>query len=212
MHRLPPRLMNRRAVLAGGLMLPGTAMAARIAPADAEVNAAAIHWPAGATRELHGYMAIPAGARGRQPAVLVIGGRDTPDTVQRALVRATAQAGFVACTANGASILDETLADDMRATAGWLANGRYGTGRVGAIGLGAGTPAAIALAGDRTVTAAVAFDAPAVPAGGAPVLLFRQTGAGSWSALPGTASSAGPAEDWARAWTHAMAYLREHLT
>jgi hypothetical protein len=207
----PPALRDRRFVLAAGLALPGAALAAKLAPPDAEVNATAIRWPVGPVRELHGYMAIPAKARGRQPAVLVIGGRDTPDLFARQIVRSAAQAGFVACTANAATIMADTLADDMRATALWLAKGRYGTGRVGAVGLDGGAGAALALAGAGTLSAAILFGGAAPSPPGAPVLSFGRSETG-WRLLTESGASATFDGDWAAAWSRAMAYLREKLT
>lgn len=192
-------------------MLPGMALAAKLAPPDVEVNATAIRWPVGSGRELHGYMAIPARARGRQPAVLVIVGRDTPDLRARELVRGVAQAGFVACTVNGASILPENFTNDLRATARWLANGRYGTGRIGAIGLSGGIAATLALAGDRTIAAAVTFGEADAPPEGAPLLAFRPAGTG-WGPLTPRDASPTLGQAWIQAWAGAMAFLREHLT
>lgn len=198
-------LIDRRMLLAAGLMVPAAAIAARLAPPDTALNAAAIRWPLGAGREMHGYMAIPARARGRQPAVLVIGGRDTPDAAARALVRAAAQAGFVSCTANTASLIDDRLADDMAATAQWLANGRYGTGRIGAVGLAGGLAATSALAAGPALRAAVLYG-DAAPVGGAtPTLAFRQRGDG-WSA------EGAPGVEWSIAWDQGMAFLRAKLT
>ncbi len=174
-------------------------------------DTAAIHWPIGPGRELHGYMAIPARARGRQPAVVVIGGRDTPDPFARQLVRSAARAGFVTCTANRASVLPDTIVDDMRATARWLADGRYGTGRVAAVGLGSGVATTLALAAEGALVAAVTFGDAAPVASGAPVLSFRPAGRG-WVPLTGPGTTPTLAQDWAQAWVAAMAYLREHLT
>lgn len=196
-------LIDRRTLLAGGLMLPGTALAAKLAPPDVAVNESPIHWPIGGGRELHGYMAIPARARGRQPGVLVIG---TPDGFARDLAKSVAQAGFVACTVNQAAVTPGGFEADMRATAGWLANGRYGTGRVGAIGIGAGAETAIALVGDGAIVAAVAFG-DALASEGAAILSYHREGQG-WS----LANEPGNPADWAEAWPHALGYLREHLT
>jgi len=209
--RRPPAHIDRRALLAAGLALPGAAIAAKLAPPDANVNSAAIHWPIGPAREMHGYMAIPARAQGRQPAVLVIGGRDTPDTFTRQIVRATAQAGFVACTANAAVIMADTIIDDMRATARWLGEGRYGTGRVGAVGLDGGVDAAAALAASGALSGATTFGKAPAPAPGVPILSFGREGSG-WRMLTGPAAAATFEGDWATAWARAMAFLRERLT
>lgn len=183
-------------------MLPGAALAAKLAPPDVEVNESTIHWPVGNGRELHGYMAIPAKARGRQPAVLVIG---TPDSFARALVKSVAQAGFVACTINAAALTPGRLADDMRATVDWLANGRYGTGRVGAIGVGSGGDTVIALAASGAIAAAVTFG-DVLPAANNLILSYRREGGGWISPI-----KADKPADWAEAWPHALGYLREHL-
>lgn len=198
-------VIDRRLLLAGGLMLPAAALAAKLAPPDAEVSESPIHWPIGGGRELHGFMAISARARGRQPAVLVIGGHDTPDIFSRALVHSVAQAGFVACTVNVASLSVHGFIDDMRATARWLANGRYGTGRIGAIGLAGGVDPTIALVADGTLAAAATFGG-ATPSGESPILSFRPAGTG-WRQA---ADQNGPVE-WAQAWPVAVAYLRTRL-
>ncbi|WP_404711663.1 hypothetical protein [Sphingomonas sp. MMS24-J13] len=198
-------MIDRRALLASGLMLPGAALAAKLAPPDLEVNEAAVHWPIGEGRELHGYMAIPARARGRQPAVLVIGGLDAPDSFARALAKSVAQAGFVACTVNRATTTPARLTDDMRATAAWLANGRYGTGRVGAIGVAGGVDTVIALAATKTVTAAVTFG-DTLTVVDTPILAYRRAGSGWVSPV-----DPGEPADWAEAWPRALAYLRERL-
>jgi hypothetical protein len=196
-------LIDRRFLLAGGLMLPGAALAAKLAPPDVEVNEAAIHWPIGGGREMHGFMAISARARGRQPAILVIG---TPDSFARDLVKSVAQAGFVACTTNAAALSRDRLADDMRATVGWLANGRYGTGRVGAVGVAGGVETVMALAASGSIAAAVTFG-DTLPAEAAHILSYAREGAG-WSSR----AEPGKPADWAEAWPHALGYLRDHLT
>ncbi len=198
--------LDRRLLLAGGLMLPGAVLAAKLAPPDAEVNESAVHWPIGGGREQHGFMAVSARARGRQPAVLVIGGRDTPDAFARALVHSVAQAGFVACTINAAAVVPDRLTDDLRATAAWLANGRYGTGRIGAIGLGSGTAGTIALAAGGALVAAVLFGEGTAPAG-IPILSFRRQGS-DWQ----EAADPNMRGDWAESWQRALHYLRAHLT
>jgi carboxymethylenebutenolidase len=195
-------LLDRRTLLAGGLMLPGVGIAAKLAPPDVEVNQSTIHWAVGNGRELHGYMAIPAKARGRQPAVLVIG---TPDGFARDLVKSVAQAGFVACTVNAAALTPDRLADDMRATAGWLANGRYGTGRVGAVGIDKGVDPVTALAASGAITAAVTFG-DVLPATSTLVLSYRREGSG-WV----SPTEPDKAADWTEAWPHALDYLRGHL-
>jgi hypothetical protein len=210
MDRQPSFLLDRRMLLAGGLMLPGVAVAARLAPPDLEVNEAAIRWPVAGNRELHGFMAIPARARGRQPAIIVIGGPDTSDAAARALVRSVAQAGFIACTPNIASFQAATFADDMRATARWLANGHYGTGRVGGIGMDKGADTATVLTGDGTLAAAVTLG-DVTPTTGGSVLTLRADG-GGWSLAVGPGSTPAFVPDWPQAWQRVMSYLREHLT
>lgn len=206
-----PWRIDRRALLAGGLMAPGAALAARLAPPDDQVNAASIRWPVGPARELHGYMAIPARARGRQPALIVFGGRDTTDLFARQLVRSAAQAGFVACTPNSAAILDDRIGDDLGATSTWLANGRYGTGRVAGVGIGSGIDPIVALVARGRLAAAATFgDAPRTP-GGLPLLRVFPSGDG-WATMREPGAAAMPDLAWAAAWAEAMTFLREHLT
>jgi dienelactone hydrolase len=211
MHRQHPTLLDRRMLLAGGLMVPAAAMAARLAPPDVKTNESAIRWPISGGRELHGFMAIPARARGRQPAVLVIGGPDTSDDMARALARSVAQAGFIACAPNKASFQGSTLVDDMRATAGWLAHGLYGTGRIGAIGMVGGAAIAKTLQGDGTLAAIVTFDDATPSAGSGSILAIRTDGTG-WRLSTDAAAAPLILPDWAQAWERATAYLREHLT
>ena len=135
----------------------------------------------------------------------MIGGRDTPDTAARELVRAAARAGFVSCTANTASLIDDRLADDLAATAQWLANGRYGTGRIGAIGLAGGIAATVALATGPALRATVLFGgSPTVTA--SPALLAFRHASDGWS------TAGAPGSDWATAWEQAMLFLRQRLT
>ncbi len=203
--------MDRRtllAMLAASAFAPG-APAARIAPPDARVNDAAIRWPIGGGRVLHGYMAIPARARGRQPAVLVIG--DGAADALRATARAVAQAGFVACAPNGPFAPGEAIAADMDATARWLAGNAYATGKVGAIGSGAGAAIVAGLAERRSLAAAVTFGG-AVSAGTrAPLLRFVPDARGDRWVSAGAGASA-TSLDWADAWARAASFLREQLT
>jgi dienelactone hydrolase len=112
----------------------------------------AIRWP-GPGHDLHGFMAIPAKAHGRQPAVLVLPDAGA-DRFALGLSDALAQAGFVACVGKDPLSLDEALAS-LR----WLGTNAYATGKVGAVGTGAGVAliARIAAAGSL-LTCGVVFD------------------------------------------------------
>jgi dienelactone hydrolase len=120
---------SRRAFVAGSIALAGfAASAARRLPPP---KIGAIHWP-GPGYDLHGYMAIPAKAHGPQPAILVLpdGGADT---FALGLTDALAVAGFVSCAPTTALSFEEVIA-----TLHWLATNAYATGKVAAIGVGAG--------------------------------------------------------------------------
>jgi carboxymethylenebutenolidase len=131
MHMCMPgeRYLPGRRTFIIGAALANTLASAR-PPAPPKI--AAIRWP-GPNGDLHGYMAIPAQARGPQSAVLVIPDTSGSDRFALGLVDALAIAGFVACLPKALASLDEALA-----TVRWLATNRYGTGRVAAIGLGWG--------------------------------------------------------------------------
>ena len=170
-------------------------MLVTIVPAHAAppaIRTAAIHWPGIEDHVVHGYMAIPAKARGRQPAVLVLADpAAVGQSTAHALVDALARAGFLACTPRG----DETLAD-LGASMRWLQGNRYATGRIALVALGgvaALRAGEIATMADTPPTALLSFAEQTLPTSPMPTL-----------ALPLPAHDAGlpPA---------AIAFLKEHL-
>lgn len=157
------------------------AVAAIVAPDDKRLRTSAIHWPATDGRTLHGYMAIPAKARGRQPAVMVVHDDRGLDDHIRDLTRRIALEGFVVCAPDFFWGAGETSADraaaratigrldlartvaDAAATVHWLATNRYATGKVGAVGFGWGGALVdrTAIAAGSELVAAVAYYGPA---------------------------------------------------
>ena len=123
---------DRRLFLCGAAALVATAGQAAKPPVTATSR---ISWAGANGHVLHGYMAIPGKARGRQPAVLVIGEAGelppAPDADARRLVEAIAAAGFVACTADHVTGLA-----DLRASLTWLRSNRLATGRVALAAIG----------------------------------------------------------------------------
>ena len=142
---------DRRAFVAGSIALAALALRAAKAPPQPKVGA--IRWP-GPGHDLHGFMAIPAKAHGRQPAVLVLPDAGA-DRFALDLTDALALAGFVACVAKDALSLDEALA-----SLHWLGGNAYATGKVAAVGTGAGAALIerIAAAAGNPLTCAVMFD------------------------------------------------------
>jgi len=125
---------TRRAFVTSTIALAGVpAWAARRGPPP---KAAFIHWQ-GPGHALHGFMAIPDKAHGRQPAVLVLG---QSDEYARAIAIWVATVGFVACWPKSLDTVD------LLATIDWLATNTYGTGKVAAMLLGAGGDRLSALA------------------------------------------------------------------
>ncbi|HWI87366.1 MAG TPA: hypothetical protein VNT42_13720 [Sphingomonas sp.] len=155
---------------------------------------AAIRWR-GPNGDLHGFMAIPAKARGPQPAILITPGIDGVDQFSLELTDALAQAGFVACIAKGLASLDDAIA-----TVRWLATNAYATGKVAAIGLGWGGDLVDRIAGSPQplLTAGITFGASETKIGSVPLLRLAPIGS-----LAGNAYEA--------AWRQAIAFLKEHL-
>jgi dienelactone hydrolase len=185
-----PCLFGRRAFIAGAV-LGSSASAARplLAP-----KIAAIRWP-GPVGDLHGYMAVPAEARGPQPAVLVIPDTSGADRFALGLVDALAVAGMVACLPKALSSLQDGVT-----TARWLATNRYSTGRVAAIGLGWGGDLTLRMAASpgSMLIACVTFGASASV--GSTVAALR---------LPAIGTLAG--SDYDAAWQRTLSFLKEHL-
>jgi hypothetical protein len=117
-------VIRRRAFVAGTIALASFPAGAAKAPPPPK--ASLIHWP-GPGHDLHGFMAIPAKARGRQPAVLVLG---PAEDYARAVTVWIATIGFVACWPKSNDPAD------LLATIRWLATNAYGTGKVAAVLLG----------------------------------------------------------------------------
>jgi len=181
---------SRRAFVAGLIAAAGVpaGAASRLPPP----KIGAIRWP-GPGYDLHGYMAIPAKARGRQPAVLVLpdGGADT---FALGLTDALAVAGFVTCAPKTALSVEE--AD---ATLHWLATNAYATGRVAAVGLGAGAALVEHVAAEGSLSCGVLYDGAAGDVANATPLLH----------LPPPASI--DAARYAAAWKDAIGFLAAHL-
>jgi len=142
-------LRGRRAFVGGSIVLAAFPLLAAKSPPPPKVGA--IRW-SGPGHDLHGYMAIPAKAHGPQPAILVIPD-GAADTFALGLTDALALAGFVACVAKAPLSFDEAAA-----TLRWLGTNRYATGRVGAVGVGAGAAIAQRIAATGLLECAVLFD------------------------------------------------------
>ena len=184
-------MLGRRAFVAGSVA--ATALPVFAAkPTPPKVGA--IRWP-GPEHDLHGFMAIPAKAHGRQPAVLVVPDSDGADRFALSLTDWLALAGFVTCIPKTLTSLDDALA-----TVRWLATNRYATGKVAAIGLGRGGELIdrIAVSPEASLAAGVTFGASAAEAGRVPLLRFE-----SISALSGDA--------YGHAWQRILAFLKEQL-
>jgi dienelactone hydrolase len=184
-------LPDRRAFVAGSIALAALPLRAAKAPPPPKVGA--IRWP-GPGHDLHGYMAIPAKARGRQPAVLVLPDAGA-DRFALDLTDALALAGFVACVAKDPLSLDEALAS-LR----WLGTNAYSTGKVAAVGAGAGAAliGPLAATPGGPLTCAVAFDGRT--SGSDPHILH----------LPPLGPGGGSA-DYAGRWREAMDFLARNL-
>jgi dienelactone hydrolase len=186
-------LPGRRAFVAGSIAaiaLP--AFAAKTPPLP---KVGAIRWP-GPGYELHGFMAVPARARGPQPAVLVIPDTSGADTFALGVTDALALAGFVTCIPRALASLDEGLA-----TVRWLATNRYATGKVGAVGIGwgAGLLRQMVAAQDSQLACGVAFGGAASME--APLLL----------SLPPLTAATDPAL-YSASWQQAVSFLSAGLS
>lgn len=190
-------MIGRRAFVAGSvaaIALP--ALAAKHSPPPPKV--AAIRWP-GPGHDLHGFMAIPAKAHGRQPAVLVVPDASGADQFALAMTDALALAGFVTC-------IPKTLPsiDDAVATVRWLGTNRYSTGKVAAIGLGSGGELVRQIGGaaQSGLAAAILFGAPLLAQSELPTLTLDSAAQ--------LAAAGGDVYD--RAWQRVIDFLKEHLT
>jgi len=195
--------MDRRTAIAGLMALVAAPAGAKLAPPDTEVKASPIRWPSDDGTMLHGFMAIPVHASGKQPSVLVLAPRSGAAKSDLELTAAVAQAGLIACAPDPAMIVaamgeSPRAFDDLTATIGWLGRNAYATGRVGLLGT-AGTERVIGQLSTRPGVAATVLL-------GAPPALTDQGTPPPILALPAADSAA-----WAAAWPRAMAYLKEHL-
>lgn len=163
-----------------GAIAPNAAVSANIPPDDKRLKTSNIHWPLDNGRTMHGYMAIPAKAHGRQPAVMVVHDSRGLDDYTRDLARRIALAGFVTCAPDFLSAMGGTPADaasagamigrlrlhqtvaDAVATIRWLGTNRYATGKVGALGFfwGGALVDRIAIDAGPALTAAVSYYGP----------------------------------------------------
>jgi hypothetical protein len=139
-------------------------------------------------------MAIPAKAYGPQPAVLVLPDGSS-DTFALSLTDALALAGFVTCAPKTALSYDEA-----NATLHWLATNAYATGKVAAVGVGAGARLVERVAtGEGSLSCGVLFDGAAGDAASVTPLLHLP--------LPATIDAA----RYAAAWREALDFLAAHL-
>lgn len=190
---LAGELWSRRALVVQTMALAAfPASAAKPPPMPKTAN---IHWP-GPAGELHGYMAIPAKARGRQPAVMVVHDAGGADTFTRGLTDQLAQAGFVTCQPNRLASLE-----DAAATVKWLATNAYATGKVGAIGIGWGGALVERVAASQPLlTAGVVFGAQDSVPIDRPTPLLRLEALRDYTG-----------EAYVSAWAQAIAFLKTNL-
>ena len=176
--------------LAGGTAAAGAllatiatdpAAAALIAADDPRLKTRNVRWQVGTGRTMHGYMALPAKARGRQPAVMVIHeNRGLTDHI-RDVARRVALAGYVAVapdflSVSGGTPVDQDAARDLigkldlaqtvqdaAATVRWLKLNRYASGKVGTVGFcwGGAMVNRVAIAAGDQLAAGVAYYGPA---------------------------------------------------
>lgn len=182
--------MAELTTLAGGAaaasaLLAGIAAdpaAAAIVPVDDKhLNTRVVTWPVGPGRQMSGYMALPAKARGKLPAILVVHENRGLNDHIRDVARRLALEGYIALapdfltpgsgtpadedTARGKiALLDlqQTTADGV-ATIRWLKADRFTTGRIGTVGFcwGGALVDRLAIASGDALTAAVAYYGPA---------------------------------------------------
>lgn len=174
---------------AAQLLLSGIAAdpaAAAIVPADdPRVKTATVRQTVSPGRTLSLYMALPAKAHGRQPAVMVVHENRGLNDHIRDIARRVALAGFVACAPDFLSAAGGTPADEHAArimiskldlaqvtadavgTVQWLGRNPRGeqvlTGRVGAIGFcwGGALVDRVAIAAGDALAAGIAYYGPA---------------------------------------------------
>lgn len=170
---------------AAGALLAGItadpAAAAIVAADDKRLNTRVVTWSVGPGRQMSGYMAIPAKARGKLPAIVVVHENRGLNDHIRDIARRLALDGYVALAPDfltpGAGTptdedaargkialldLQQTTADGV-ATIRWLKTDRFTTGRIGTVGFcwGGALVDRLAVAAGDTLTAAVAYYGPA---------------------------------------------------
>ena len=170
---------------AAGALLAGIAAdpaaAALIAADDPRLKTSTVRWQAAPGRILRGYMALPAKARGRQPAVMVIHENRGLTEHIRDVARRVALSGYVALAPDflsvaGGTPIDQDAARDLigtldlartvqdaAATVRWLKRNRYASGKVGAVGFcwGGAMVNRVAIAAGDDLSAGVAYYGPA---------------------------------------------------
>lgn len=190
-------MWTRRAVVTRTMALAACPLAATKSRVPPPPRTANIRWP-GPNDELHGYMAIPAKAKGRQPAVLIVHDAGGANAFTRSLTDRVALAGLLACAPTYLSSLA-----DADATIRWLASNRYATGKVAAIGLGWGGELLQRVAEPEhpMLVAAVTFGTPSASQFAIPRLALDSIG---------QLAAAGDAT-YESAWGRTLAFLKEHL-
>jgi dienelactone hydrolase len=184
-------VLGRRAFVVQTMALAALPAFAAKTPALPRIGK--VRWP-GPGHDLHGYMAVPPKAHGPQPAVLVIHDPDGADTSAAGMADSLAEAGFVACTPAALASLEDGIA-----TVRYLATNAYATGKVAAVGIGWGGALVdrIAASPGNLLSCGVTFETSAAVAPSTlPMLRFAEPGG---------------ADDYARAWREALAFLITHL-
>lgn len=182
--------MSELATLAGGTaaaaaLLAGIATdpaaAAIVPPDDVRLKTATLRWPAAGGRTLSGYRAVPAGATGKLPAVIVIHENRGLTEHIRDVARRVALEGFVAVAPDFLSVAGGTPTDedkarsmigtldlaattaDAVATIGWLKADAATNGKVGAVGFcwGGALTNRLAVAAVEGLSAGVPYYGPA---------------------------------------------------
>ena len=170
---------------AAGALLAGItadpAAAALIAADDPRLKTSMVRWQTASGRMMRGYMALPAKARGRQPAVMVIHENRGLTEHIRDVARRAALSGYVALapdflSLSGGTPIDQDAARDLigkldlartvqdaAATVRWLQRNRYASGKVGAVGFcwGGAMVNRVAIAAGDALSAGVAYYGPA---------------------------------------------------
>lgn len=157
------------------------AAAAIIAADDKRLKTSAVTWNVAAGREMKGYMALPAKARGKLPVVIVIHENRGLNDHIRDVTRRMALEGYIALapdflSTSGGTPADENAAreaigkldlvqavTDGAATIRWLRTHRYSTGKVGVIGFcwGGAMANRLAVTSGSALAAAVPYYGPA---------------------------------------------------